>query len=69
MPHLASRRKAYTREALDACSRALDEVIAVVRAAGVEPPRLATTELSVHPTGSGKQRASGAPPAIAPPRG
>jgi Protein of unknown function (DUF541) len=36
-------------EALEACSRALEEVIAAVRAAGVEPPRLATGELSVHP--------------------
>src|SRR6266699_3665586 len=36
-------------EALEACSRALEEVIAAVRAAGVEPPGLATGELSVHP--------------------
>jgi uncharacterized protein YggE len=42
-------RGATPGEALDACSRALDEVIAAVRAAGVEPPRLATGELSVHP--------------------
>jgi uncharacterized protein YggE len=42
-------RGATPGEALDACSLALDEVIAAVRAAGVEPPRLATSELSVHP--------------------
>ena len=36
-------------EALEACSHALQEVIAAVRAAGVEPPRLASGELSVHP--------------------
>jgi uncharacterized protein len=49
-------------EALDACSRALDEVIATVRAAGVERPRLATGELSVHPdweTGPKGQRPAG----------
>jgi uncharacterized protein len=42
-------RGAAPGEALDACSRALEEVIAAVRAAGVQPPRLATGELSVHP--------------------
>jgi uncharacterized protein YggE len=42
-------RGASPGEALDATSRALEEVIAAVRAAGVEPPRLATRELSVHP--------------------
>jgi hypothetical protein len=36
-------------EALDACSRALDEVIAATRGAGVEQRRLATGELTVHP--------------------
>jgi uncharacterized protein len=49
-------------EALEACSRALDEVIAAVRAAGVEPPRLATGELNVHPDWEvvqGQQRSAG----------
>ncbi len=49
-------------EALEACSRALDEVIAAVRAAGVQPPRLATGELSVHPDWEvveGQQRSAG----------
>src|SRR6266516_6359177 len=36
-------------EALEACRRALEEVIAAVRAAGVEPPGLAIGVLSVHP--------------------
>ena len=49
-------------EALEACSRALEEVIAAVRAAGVEPPRLATGELNVHPDWEvvqGQQRSAG----------
>ena len=50
-------------EALEACSRALDQVIAAVRAAGVESPRLATGELSVHSDWEvgpqGQQRAAG----------
>ena len=50
-------------EALEACSRTLEEVIAAVRAAGVEPPRLATGELSVHPDWEvgtqGQQRPAG----------
>jgi uncharacterized protein YggE len=55
-------RGATPGEALEACSRALEEVIAAVRAAGVEPPRLATGELSVHPdweVAQGQQRAAG----------
>jgi uncharacterized protein YggE len=56
-------RGATPGEALDACSRALEEVIAAVRAAGVEPPRLATGELSVHPDWEagpqGQQRPAG----------
>jgi uncharacterized protein YggE len=50
-------------EALDACSRALEEVIAAVRASRVDPPRLATGELSVHPdwevNPQGQQRPAG----------
>jgi uncharacterized protein YggE len=49
-------------EALEACSRALEEVVAAVRAAGVEPPRLATGQLSVHPDwekAQGQQRPVG----------
>jgi uncharacterized protein YggE len=50
-------------EALDACSRALDQVIAALRAAGIEPPRLATSELSVRPHWEvgpqGKERTAG----------
>jgi uncharacterized protein YggE len=50
-------------EALDACSRALDQVIAALRAAGIEPPRLATSELSVRPhwevDPQGKERTAG----------
>ncbi len=42
-------RGATPGEALEACSRALEEVITAVRAAGVQPPWLATGELSVHP--------------------
>jgi uncharacterized protein len=41
-------RGATPAEALEGCSRALEEVIAALRAAGVESPRLATGELSVH---------------------
>lgn len=56
-------RGATPGEALDACSRALEEVIAAVRAAGVEPRRLATGELSVHPDWEvgpqGRQRPAG----------
>lgn len=56
-------RGATPGEALDACSRALDAVIAAVRAAGVEPPRLATSGLGVHPDWEvgpqGQQRAAG----------
>jgi uncharacterized protein YggE len=56
-------RGATPGEALDACSHALEEVIAAVRAAGVEPPRLVTGELSVHPDWEvgpkGQQRAAG----------
>jgi uncharacterized protein YggE len=55
-------RGATPGEALEACSRALEEVIAAVRAAGVEPPRLATSQLSVHSdwkvSPQGKQRAA-----------
>jgi uncharacterized protein YggE len=42
-------RGATPGEALEACSRALEEVIAALRAAGVEPSRLATGQLNVHP--------------------
>jgi uncharacterized protein YggE len=42
-------QRATPGEALDACSRALGEVLAAVRAAGVEPPRLTTSQLSLHP--------------------
>ncbi len=56
-------RGATPGEALDASSRALEEVIAAVRAAGVEPPGLATGELSVHPDWEvgpqGQQRPAG----------
>jgi uncharacterized protein YggE len=55
-------RGATPWEALEACSRALEEVIAAVRAAGVEPPRLATGQLSVHPdweVAQGQQRSAG----------
>jgi uncharacterized protein YggE len=56
-------RGANPGEALEACSRALEEVIAAVRAAGVEPPRLATGELSVRPDWEvgpqGQQRPAG----------
>jgi uncharacterized protein YggE len=55
-------RGATPGEAWEACSRALAEVIAAVRAAGVEPPRLATGELSVHSdweVAQGQQRPSG----------
>src|SRR6266516_6221994 len=61
--HLGVETRGVTPgEALEACSRALDEVIAAVRAAGVEPPRLATGELSVHPDWEvvqGQQRSAG----------
>ena len=56
-------------EALEACSCALEEVIVAVRAAGVEPPRLASGQLSVHPTGRQARRVSSVPPAIARPPG
>jgi uncharacterized protein len=49
-------------EALEACSRALEEVIAALRAAGVQPPRLATGQLSVHPdweVAQGEKRPAG----------
>lgn len=55
-------RGATPGEALEACSRVLEEVIAAVRAAGVEPPRLATGQLSVHPdweVQEGQQRPTG----------
>jgi len=56
-------RGATPGEALEACSRALEEVIAAVRAAGVEPPRLATGDISLHPDWEvgpqGQQRAAG----------
>jgi uncharacterized protein len=55
-------RGATPGEALEACSRALEEVIAAVRAAGVEPSRLATGQLSVHPDWEkveGRQRPAG----------
>jgi uncharacterized protein len=56
-------RGATPGEALEACSRALEEVIAAVRTAGVEPPGLATGELSVHPDWEvgtqGQQRPAG----------
>src|SRR6266487_2606364 len=55
-------RGATPGEALEACSRALEEVIAAVRAAGVQPPWLATGELSVHPDWEvvqGQQRSAG----------
>jgi uncharacterized protein len=54
-------RGATPGEALDACSRALDEVIAALRAAGVEPPRLATGELSVHPDWEARQQGQDRP--------
>src|SRR6266498_1248138 len=50
-------RGATPGEALEACSRALEEVIAAVRAAGVEPPGLATGELSVHPDWEARPKA------------
>src|SRR6266566_3098188 len=56
-------RGATPGEALEACSRALEEVITAVRAAGVQPPWLATGELSVHPDWEvdpqGQQRPAG----------
>src|SRR6266511_4064943 len=56
-------RGATPGEALEACSRALEEVIAAVRAAGVEPSRLATSGLGVHPdwevNAQGQQRPAG----------
>jgi uncharacterized protein YggE len=56
-------RGATPGEALEACSRALEQVIAAVRAAGVEPPRLATSGLGVHPDWEagpqGQQRPAG----------
>jgi uncharacterized protein len=55
-------RGATPGEALEACSRALEKVIAAVRQAGVEPPRLATGQLSVHPdweVAQGQQRPAG----------
>jgi uncharacterized protein len=56
-------RGATPGEALEACSHALEEVIAAVRTAGVQPPRLATGELSVHPdwevNPQGQQRPAG----------
>jgi uncharacterized protein YggE len=56
-------------EALDACSRALDEVIAATRGAGVEQRRLATGELTVHPDWRWARRARSASSGIAPPPG
>ncbi|HZC99389.1 MAG TPA: SIMPL domain-containing protein [Actinomycetes bacterium] len=41
-------RGSSPEEALEACSSALNEVNAALRAAGVEQPRLSTGELSVH---------------------
>ena len=61
-------RGAIPGEALEACSCALEEVIVAVRAAGVEPPRLASGQLSVHPDWE-KWRVSSVPPAIARPPG
>jgi hypothetical protein len=56
-------RGATPGEALEACSRALEQVIAAVRAARVEPAGLATGELSVHPDWEagpqGQQRPAG----------
>jgi uncharacterized protein YggE len=50
LPHLGVETRGTTPgEALDACSRALDEVIVATRGAGVEQRRLATGELTVHP--------------------
>jgi uncharacterized protein YggE len=55
-------RGATPAEALATCSGALEEVIAALRAAGVEPSRLATGQLSVHPDWEnveGQQRPAG----------